>query len=90
MTGRLLDVGEGKVAILVGDVGDLVKARQSVFHMRRVGEGFLALVGERVDALGQIRSLRQIAVLGVRLPCCLVSAHWWYLLMRFYPCGALI
>src|ERR1700693_3657229 len=65
---RLLDVGEGEVAIGIGDALDLVEAGERVAHMARVGQGLLALLGEGIVAVGQIAPCGQIAVLGMGFP----------------------
>jgi hypothetical protein len=47
----LLDVGEGELAIGVGDIDDLIKASDRVAHKFRVRQRLLALFGEGVDAV---------------------------------------
>lgn len=49
-----LDVGEGLLALVVGDVLYLIETRDGVADVRGVGEGFLALAGEGVDGVGEI------------------------------------
>src|SRR6516164_11824548 len=55
MLGRLFDIGEGKLPILVRHANRLVKTRDRVPDMARVGQGLLALLRKGKHALG-IRS----------------------------------
>src|SRR5689334_16475775 len=68
MLGRLLDVGEGELAVLVRHADGLVEARNRVAHMARVGQGLLALLGKGEHALGQVAPLGEIAMLLMGFP----------------------
>src|SRR2546423_12640697 len=67
---RLLDDGEGEVAIFVGDTLDLVEAGQGVLDVGSVRQRLLALLGERVRAVRQLLPDlgRELAMRRVRLP----------------------
>src|SRR5919199_3331429 len=67
---RLLDVGEGEVAIFVGDTLDLVEAGQGILDVSSVRQRLFALLGERVGAVGQLLPVlaRELAMFSVRLP----------------------
>src|ERR1035437_5274672 len=66
--GGFLDVGERDVAFFVRDRADLIEARDRVPDVRRVGQRLFALLRERVDAVGQVAALGELAVFLVGLP----------------------
>src|SRR5262249_29026217 len=68
MRGRLLDVGEGKLAIGIGHAFDLIKAGNRVPHMARVGERLFALTRKGVHAFRQIAAGGEVAMFGVGHP----------------------
>ena len=68
MRGRLLDVGEGKLAIGIGHAFDLIKASKRVPHMARVGERLFALTRKGVHALRQIAAGGEVAMFVVGHP----------------------
>src|SRR5205814_7188858 len=70
------DVRERLVAFLVRDALHLVEPCHRVTHVRRVGQRFLALAGERVRAVRQFLAVlgRQVAVPFGGLPRCLHTA----------------
>jgi hypothetical protein len=67
---RLLDVGEGEVAVFVGDTLDLVEAGQGVLDVGSVRQRLFALLGERVGVSGSsCRSLLESS------PCSVCGFH---------------
>src|SRR5262249_51153349 len=54
IAGRLLDVGEGLVSLLVGNPLDLVEAGQRVLDVGGVRQRLLPLFGESKDTVGQV------------------------------------
>jgi hypothetical protein len=66
------DVGEGLFALVVGDVFDLIEARDGVADVGDVIQRLLALVGEGVNGCGKVVSLLCIEglVVFVVLPSC--------------------
>jgi hypothetical protein len=68
MSRGLFDVGEGQRAVRIGNVRDLIEACHGVADVARIGQRFLALFGERIDAVREIALTRQPAVFLVRTP----------------------
>src|SRR5262249_46948905 len=66
--GRLLDIGEGELAILVRDAASLIETRNRVSDMARVGQRLFALLRKGKHAVGKIASLSEILMLLVRFP----------------------
>src|SRR5262245_58384115 len=65
---RLLDIGEGKLAICLGHAVDLIKASKRVPHMARVGERLFAMARIGVHAIRQITAGGRITMLNVGHP----------------------
>jgi len=65
------DVGEGLIALVIGDIFDLVEAGDGVADVRGIVEGLLALVGECVDGGGEFVTLFGVEglVVFVVFPC---------------------
>src|SRR5262249_37328496 len=69
--GRLLNIGEGELAILVRDADSLIETRNRVPDMARVGQRLFALLRKGKHAVGKIASLSEIPMLLVRFPGCM-------------------
>ena len=54
MFGRLLDIGEGQGAVLIGNVEDLIEPGDGVANVLGVGQRLLALFWEGEDRIGQV------------------------------------
>jgi hypothetical protein len=70
---RSFDVCEGLVALVVGDVLDLIETSDGVANVGRVVEGLLTFVGEGVDGGGEFVALLGVErfVVFVMLPGCI-------------------
>src|SRR5262249_56190031 len=66
--GGLLDVGEGEVAIGIGNILNLIKACECVYDMVRVGQWLLSLTWKSEHTLGQLRPIVNLAVFGAGHP----------------------
>ena len=69
--GRLLNIGEGELAILVRDADSLIETRNRVPDMARVGQRLFALLRKGKHAVGKIASLSEIPMLLVRFLGCM-------------------
>src|SRR5689334_2471629 len=65
---RLLDIGEGKFAILLGDAGRLVETGDGVPDVAHVGQRLLALFGKGEHAVRQVTSPGEFSVLLMWFP----------------------
>src|SRR6185369_10899709 len=68
MLRRLLDVGEGELAVLVGHPNRLIEAGDRVSDVARVGQRFLALFRKGEHAVRQVAALGETSVLLVGFP----------------------
>ena len=66
---RLLDVCERNSAIGIGNVGNLIEARDRISHMRSIGQWLFPLLGKREDRVRQVASRCEVTMSFIRLPC---------------------
>ena len=70
MFGRLLDIGEGELAVLVRDADSLIETRNGVPNVARVGQRLFALLWKGENAVGKIAPLSEFPMLLVWFPGC--------------------
>jgi hypothetical protein len=62
IVGGLLDVGEGKLAVGIRNVLDLIEAGERINHMTGVGQRLFPLPREGEHALWQLRAIVNLAI----------------------------
>src|SRR5262249_7759011 len=73
MLGRLLDIGEGELALLVRYADSLIETRNRVPDMARVRQRLFALLRKGKHAVGKIAPLSEFSMLLMGFPGCMHS-----------------
>src|SRR5277367_2705964 len=68
MFGRLLYVGEGQGAVVIGDIFDLIESRDGVANVLGISHRLFTLLREGEHRIGQVAFGCQFPMLLMRLP----------------------